>query len=108
MTDIQTLREAIREAIGYSRLHDTSVRVNVPAAEDELVEAVRGVWLREWCYEDCAVGHGYDVTLVWDVCGWTDESPENGENWSITVKLRSRPAATDRSPNDKYTTEEES
>ena len=108
MTDTQALRDAIREAIARSQLHDTSVRVNVPAAEDELVEAVRATWPHGWDWEPDEAEHSYEIAPVCDIWGWTPQTPPAKVDWSITVKLRTSLATTDGCLHDKYTTEEES
>lgn len=87
MTSTTELAEAIREAIWESEHTDRAVGVDITATEDELVAAITAVWPHDWDYAEVDEASLYDDGVsVWDVWGWTPDTPVNDQEWRITVE----------------------
>jgi hypothetical protein len=75
------IQQAIEESVNYNTIAQT----NIIGDKQNLQDAITATWGGEF---DMAEEDSDDPTeRTYDVWGWTDDTPENEQEWRIQVKL---------------------
>lgn len=78
-----TINETLQKAIDRSISHNEIVHVTIDGDSGDALESLRSIWDDEIDYTMCDY-EGVDTLDIW---GWTDETPENEQDWRLAIQF---------------------